>query len=337
MGQMKKRCRPRTAKEMERGLGSWAFFLALLLALGLATTAARAVRLSAHTEAQQDTISLSDYRAWLRDALENLEQGEAVADALPPSAPVQLSSDATITPAPLFAGGSEPAVAGARLSAAVQQIDLSAQDNTAERLAQLEKVADRLDLLQPSLWERFLRWLQGWLERLLPERAPLAGGVLGNAATTLVGWAVIGGGGALLVLLLAYWLRRLLTGMLAGRDGGDPLAGTDDLPATSGQARQQASQMAEGGRYREAVRRLYLAALLRMTERGLLRFDGSMTNWEVLSRVDASAPIRTHLIPVVETFDRVWYGVREPDEATFRTYSQEIDALLQERQEERRE
>jgi len=296
--------------------------------IGLAGVTARA---------QQSTISLADYRTRLAEALKSLEQGGAVADALPPSPPVQFSSGQTILPTPLFAGNSKPAVASARLSTAIQQIDLSAQDNTAARLAQLEKVAERLDLLQPSLWERFLRWLADWLDRLLPDNSPLAGGVLGNAATTLVGWVVIGLGAALLILLLSYWLRRLLAGMLTGRDGGDPLAGADDLPATSGQARQQASQQAQSGNYREAVRRLYLAAILRLAERGLIRFERSLTNREVLARVDASAPARAHLAPVVETFDRVWYGEQEPDEATFHVYSQEIDALLREGTEAGRE
>ena len=67
-----------------------------------------------------------------------------------------------------------------------------------------------------------------------------------------------------------------------------------------------------------------------LAERGLIRFERSLTNREVLARVDASAPARAHLSPVVETFDRVWYGEREPDEATFHVYSQEIDALLRE-------
>jgi hypothetical protein len=295
--------------------------LALLLVIGLAAATARA---------QQNTISLADYRARLAEALESLERGGPVDDALPPSARVQLPSGETIAPAPLFAEDSEPAVASARISTVIQQIDLSARDNTAARLAQLERVAQRLDLLQPSLWERFLRWLADWLDRLLPDSSPLAGGALGSATATAVGWAVIAVGGLLLTLLLSYWLRRLLAGMLAGRDGGDPLAGADDLPVTSGQARQQASEQAQSGNYREAVRRLYLAAILRLAEQGLIRFERSLTNREVLARVDASAPARAHLAPVVETFDRVWYGEQEPDEVTFHVYSREIDALLRE-------
>ncbi len=282
-------------------------------------------------QAQEGAISLADYRARLVAALDILEQGGRAADAWQPAPPVQLPSGESITPAPLFRAESEAPVASARLLTAIKQIDLSANDESAARLAQLERVAERLDLLQPTLWQRFTRWLWQWLDRLLPERSPLAGGALGNAAASLLGWAVIGVGGLLLALLLSYWLRRLLAGLLSGRDVGDPLGVAGGLPASAAQARQQATQMAASGNFREAVRRLYLAALLRLAERELLRFDSSLTNREVLARLEATAPARRHLEPVVETFDRVWYGEREPDAATFHDYSRAIDALLDER------
>ncbi len=37
-----------------------------------------------------------------------------------------------------------------------------------------------------------------------------------------------------------------------------------------------------------------------------------------------SAPI---LEPIIATFDQVWYGVQEPDQATFIQYEHEIDTL----------
>jgi len=295
------------------------YIFALLLVSGLSSVTA---------QAQRGAISLADYRARLVVALDSISQGHRAADALslPPS--VLLTSGETVVPAPLFPPESEGPVASARLSTAIQQIDLSANDNSAARLAQLERVAARLDLLQLSLWERFTRWLWQWLDRLRPDTSPVAGGALGNAVTNLVGWAVIGVGGLLLLLLLSYWLRRLLSGLLSGRGPDDPLAVAGGLPVSAAQARQQATEQADSGNYREAVRRLYLAALLHLAERELFRFDRSLTNREVLGRVDASAPARAHLEPVVETFDRVWYGEQEPDEMAFHSYSREIDALL---------
>ncbi len=279
----------------------------------------------AGSQAQQRPISLADYRAELAAALDGLQRD----DSPPlPSAPVLLPSGDTMTPAPLFSPETDKSAAQARLATSIEQIDLSANDNTAVRLAALERVIDRLDISQASLWDRFLRWLWDWLDRLLPQTSPIAGGALGGAAITLVGWVAIAGATLLLVLLLGYWLRRLLAGVLTGQNSDNPLGGPDGLPASASQARQQASQLADDGNYREAVRRLYLAALLRLRELGLIRFDTSLTNREVLARMNPSAPARAHLEPVVETFDRVWYGEQEPDKTAFDTYSREIDALL---------
>jgi hypothetical protein len=38
-------------------------------------------------------------------------------------------------------------------------------------------------------------------------------------------------------------------------------------------------------------------------------------------------PLRPHLQPVIDVFDEVWYGVREPDQTTFTAYAHEIDQL----------
>ncbi len=300
------------------------YILAGLLVVGVCFAVAQA-------QAQSSGISLADYRTRLAQALNDLNGGATPGLALPSIPPVTLPSGESVRPAPLFSAESDPDAASARIVTAIEQLDLSVSDNTTARLAQLDRVAARLDLLQPSLWQRFTRWLRGWLDRLLPDWGPSTSGGLGGGVTTFIGWLVIGGGGLLLVLLLAYWLRHLLGGLLRGHYHNGSGISEDGLPATAAQARQQASQMAESGNYREAVRRLYLAALLRLREREIIRFDSSLTNQEVLARMQSNAPARAHLEPVVETFDRVWYGEQEPDAQTFERYSQEIDALLQER------
>jgi len=305
----------KTAKSL---VGSFGPLLLLLLLLGTAGL----------TAAQEQPLSLADYRARLAQALDDLAAGDPPPDLWDSAPSVALPSGAEIQPHPLYTEESDPQTAKARLTAAVEKIDLSANDNSAARLAQLEAVAARLDLLQPSLWERFVRWLWDLIRRLLPERGPSVGGGLGGLVGTVTGWAVIAVGGLLGVLLFSYWLRRLLGGVLGGRAGDDPLALGDELPASAAQARSQAGLLAESGNYREAVRRLYLAALLRLRERELIRFESSQTNREVLAAIPPSSPARGHLEPVVETFDRVWYGVQEPDAQTFAAYSQEIDALL---------
>ncbi|MEZ0326170.1 MAG: DUF4129 domain-containing protein [Fimbriimonas sp.] len=71
-----------------------------------------------------------------------------------------------------------------------------------------------------------------------------------------------------------------------------------------------ADQLESDGRYREAVRALYLACLLRFDEALVARFDRAQTNWEHLYRIEGSARKPEHLDFRTPTslFDRVWYG-----------------------------
>ena len=124
------------------------------------------------------------------------------------------------------------------------------------------------------------------------------------------------------------WLRRLLLDLVAdadlGRDGA-----LDDVPPSSAAARQQAAALAEIGNYREGIRRLYLAALLQLEERGLLRYDRSLTNREYLVQLRQRPTVQARLAPIVMTFDDVWYGVHEPDAAKFADYAAAVADLEQ--------
>jgi hypothetical protein len=218
-------------------------------------------------------------------------------------------------------------VALARLRGAMAQIDASARDDTAARLAVLDEVLARPEFSTPlSLWDRFWQWVENLLNRLFPDsrRGPAASWV--SVIARLVAWLVAIVVLAAIIWLLSYWLQRLLRSLVADARV-DILPGDEDLPRSAAEARQQARVAAQSGLYRDAVRRLYLAALLQLSEYQLITYERSLTNREVLVRVPKNSPIRTHLEPVVATFDQVWYGVREPDQATFAAYEREIDTL----------
>ena len=139
---------------------------------------------------------------------------------------------------------------------------------------------------------------------------------------------LIGLGVAALVWLLSYWLRGFLRSFAANAELVQEPADAG-LPATPSAARRYAARDAERGDFRNAVRHLYLAALLTLEEHNLVVRDRSLTNREVLTRVPAAHPVRPALEPVVATFDDVWYGVQEPDAATYESYTQAIDELTQ--------
>jgi hypothetical protein len=178
-----------------------------------------------------------------------------------------------------------------------------------------------------SLWDRFWAWLEELISNLLPD-SQREGSGSGFLAWLLraIPWIITVVVVAVVIVLLSYWLQRLLRAFVRdarlAKEGSD-----DDLPSTAAEARQQARAAAQSGLYRDAVRRLYLAALLQLAEHDLITYERSLTNREVLVRVPDASPIRPHLEPIIATFDQVWYGVREPDQATFHAYEQEIDQL----------
>lgn len=71
----------------------------------------------------------------------------------------------------------------------------------------------------------------------------------------------------------------------------------------------KAAALKAEGRFREAVRCLYLACLMRLDEAGQLRFNRHHTNWEHLHRlVDRSGPGRGVMREATQLFDNTWYG-----------------------------
>jgi len=73
-----------------------------------------------------------------------------------------------------------------------------------------------------------------------------------------------------------------------------------------------ANKLTADGKYREAVRCLYLACLLRFDEHLVARFDRGQTNWEHLARIRASSrmPIGLDFESPTKRFDTIWYGHR---------------------------
>ena len=153
----------------------------------------------------------------------------------------------------------------------------------------------------PPAWlTAFLNWLGRIIEAIL---RPL--GAVAPGTANVVAWAIGLIGLAALIAVIVYLLAGLRRGVIA--EARPP---TDDPEAnlTAREALDQASILARDGDYRTAVRFLYLAALLRLDERGLLRYDRALTNREYLERIGDNPKLQAALQPIVETFDSVWYG-----------------------------
>lgn len=141
--------------------------------------------------------------------------------------------------------------------------------------------------------------------------------------------------GAAVLAFIAYAVRFINFGKMRKRRAKAMLE--DNEPErTLDEWLAMADTFEREGKFREAVRSLYLACLLKFDERNIARFVRSQTNWEHLSRIESSPrkPTDLDFRSPTQAFDRIWYGhqVRGAvDVDDFRAWYQKISAMLQER------
>lgn len=113
-----------------------------------------------------------------------------------------------------------------------------------------------------------------------------------------------------LVGLFVYYVAQHFSWQSKLRRKASALLEDDEPERTADEWLTLADSLTKSGRYREAVRCLYLACLLRFDEAGVARFIRSETNWEHLARIQGSPyrPPDIEFQSATQNFDRVWYG-----------------------------
>jgi hypothetical protein len=279
------------------------------------------------------------YAGWVREAFAAAQRGDRLGleDAgarLAAITSVQLPGQATIAVDNGWLGDALreaepdlPAIA-ARLGAIIDALAQPPGAAPADARERLKRMLDQPPFKQPDPPQApaWLREFLEWLVRLL-ERAFQPLGQISPSGGRTVAWAIALVGAALLLGVIVYLLRGLRRGVVAGAsaDDGDPEANL-----TARTALDQAGGLARGGDYRTAVRYLYLSALLLLDERDILRYDRALTNREYLERVRDNPALRARMAPIVETFDRVWYGHLPIDAESFSAYERQVEALRRE-------
>lgn len=291
------------------------------------------------TPARAETVTIEEYQERLRAAAAllarqaNGQMGAALTLAgvrgnLAQIDSLRLPDGRVLSLPPLLQGVASPEVAAARLEAVADQLAMAREDNLAERQALMASILSRKAFGGEGLWERFLAWLRDWLGDWIPQTVPNAlNAPAAGAASDILIWAVTIVTLTLVVLLLGYWVQRLMRNFAGDAALRRRFADGDSGPRTSAEARSQATAQAASGSYRAAVRSLYLSALLLLEENALVTADRTLTNRELLARTAGETSVHLTLRPVVDTFDTVWYGVREPDATHFANYEGEIEAL----------
>ncbi|MBX3058518.1 MAG: DUF4129 domain-containing protein [Anaerolineae bacterium] len=90
---------------------------------------------------------------------------------------------------------------------------------------------------------------------------------------------------------------------------------------------REGRQLREKGDYREAARQLFLAMLLALDEKGILRFDRNRTNRELLQQERLHKELVPSLMPIIATYERVWYGLEPLPAAEYERLVNEIKAI----------
>jgi hypothetical protein len=182
----------------------------------------------------------------------------------------------------------------------------------------------------PSLFDRFINWLDREIQRLLRALTPHGSASMPDVSPTFIRTIVIilaVGAFAVLVAVLVQWLRNRPVRV-------QPLA-LDETEAALVEARDTdslralADQKAQSGDYRMALRLIYLALLVALDSGGVLRFDRSKTNWEYLRALRASGQgdVYDAMTPLTRDFDRIWYGFAAADAADYTRAVIQYDAL----------
>jgi hypothetical protein len=174
-------------------------------------------------------------------------------------------------------------------------------------------------------------WLAKAFDRLrwpkFEDRSDRSTPTVGSAWLTIFMWGVLALLGGVCVYLLARYVR--LPGL---RRRAKPIAPDEPL-RTADAWLEEANSLLAQGRFREAVRGLYVAGLMRFDEAGVARFDPNQTNWEHLRRIEDSPkrPVSSDVRGATSLFDRCWYGhlpSSAADVATMRTWYEDLVRLL---------
>lgn len=155
--------------------------------------------------------------------------------------------------------------------------------------------------------EALKKFFDGLFNRNAPEInvSPVAPGALSVAIWILFGLALISFF-IWAILQIGKRSQRLRRTTNAGLfDENEPARTADEWLVKS-------DELAALGKYREAVRCLYIASLVRFDEANVARLIRHETNWEHLRRIETSArlPFGIDFRTATQMFDSIWYGFK---------------------------
>ena len=123
----------------------------------------------------------------------------------------------------------------------------------------------------------------------------------------------------MLIGLTFFFIQQIRRNLVAEVE--DKIAESEMDNVTTAQAALTQSEVAATSHnFRDALRFLYLSAILHLQERGILTYDKSLTNLEYLHTLQVHAELQEALRPVIQVFDDVWYGYKPCNADTIANY-----------------
>lgn len=198
----------------------------------------------------------------------------------------------------------------------------------------IERIASAISDMLEWLLEKLRKFLD-WLVDFLPGSRPG-----GSATTPGLRWIVmiVVAAIVLIVIILAVdVIRRSRAGPATTAESAAPIGSKldeDPLSRGANEWERYAQELANAGRYREAIRAWYHAVLVTCYAAGILHFRKGRTNWEYVSSLAPSLAWRPDVIELTRRFEQEWYGGDESDADALdacRTRAQRVlDAVHQE-------
>jgi len=170
------------------------------------------------------------------------------------------------------------------------------------RLAEILSRREFRGLREAGRFERMLEKIIAWIDGMLP-----LGGV-SETPIRILGWILIAG----FVVFGMVWILRAAAGG-APRSLGTVSPERPMARDWSSWA-QDAAAAARQGRYRDAVRCAYWAAIQKLGVEGVLDLRQERTHREYLQALPAGHPLGHDLGEMTRSFERIWYGGRTATE-----------------------
>jgi hypothetical protein len=209
-----------------------------------------------------------------------------------------------------------------------------AATNRDENKARMSAIMRRAEFNEqnqgPSALRRWWNWFVKWLSGLFGNTTPVDTSTV-TKASKVVQYLVYGLVGT--AILFAFWkllplLRRSrLKGKKAKRQERVVLGEKLSPEQTAADLLAEAELLARSGDLRAAIRKGYIAVLLELADRKLLRLERNNTNRDYLRALSARQEIFEGMKVLTGSFERHWYGLLAANEVDWKVFKEGIDSI----------